>query len=706
MVADGKKYASPQATGGAGNSFEHRVQAYYLLLLINGHPTGLGLGPLVQIQFQGQTSGLATDDIICTHQLGDTRTRVYMQCKITLHARASDSAFCKALTGAWGDFAGGSDGDGGSFTRGVDRLVVVCDPATSSESMKDAAHVTELARASVGAQDFAHKCTYKKTSKMLDTIRTVVMPQAQGGEEEATQLWAFLKSLWFYRHDLNAEGSVENSAIMAMIAGHFGAEPSPTFIWARLVLLATQLNRNGATVDRQTILEHLGPELATRTEPDPGRVNVRAASPFLLPSSAGLPGIARFPFNSPLQAFEKIPELQGFDFHGVTAEPVSALLALRGLRVRAYFEEDRISASRVFQDALRRSLWALDSMAGSFDDKACLALFVLLNADNPQLQYQAVLWARGYRISDLKASNEVVESLEKIDFYFNRGVFGREWRLQDAERTRVIRSGVRELRTLDITRELQAKSFRAMTGQPEPPECEDPQELDRFWSMRWNAFDLGYDYRHPEHHTASQAGIAGVVTFEALMRVVQGGCVSEALGHYELCTSELTFDRLLSARVDLAAHVTRGMQRLSGNDSLVLAELDKLLEASLAGAEAGLSRGRLTVLPVPREFRLLADEVFDLDFENISLLPAFEEQARAAHGATRSEQLEFVAESVRHRPPYTAPYTLMGSGSLYADLILARMLRSKLFANSRSEGEAANMHGLGVEQLRITKVFD
>ena len=218
MVADGKKYASPQATGGAGNSFEHRVQAYYLLLLINGHPTGLGLGPLVQIQFQGQMSGLATDDIICTHQLGDTRTRVYMQCKITLHARASDSAFCKALTGAWGDFAGGSDSDGGSFTRGVDRLVLVYDPATSSESMKDAAHVTELARASVGAQDFAHKCTYKKTSKMLDTIRTVVMPQAQGGEEEATQLWAFLKSLWFYRHDLNAEGSVENSAI---ITQHF-----------------------------------------------------------------------------------------------------------------------------------------------------------------------------------------------------------------------------------------------------------------------------------------------------------------------------------------------------------------------------------------------------------------------------------------------------------------------------------------------------
>ena len=52
------------------------------------------------------------------------------------------------------------------------------------------------------------------------------------------------------------------------------------------------------------------------------------------PRDAGLPGLARFPFNSPLQAFEKIPELQGFDFHGVTAEPVSALLALRGLRLQ------------------------------------------------------------------------------------------------------------------------------------------------------------------------------------------------------------------------------------------------------------------------------------------------------------------------------------------------------------------------------------
>lgn len=705
MVVDGKKNASPLATGGAGNSFEHLVQAYYLLLLINGHSTDLGCGPLVQVQFQGQMSGLVTDDIICTHQQGEIRTRIYMQCKITLHARASDGAFSKALKGAWDDFVGGSDRDGSSFTRGVDRLVVVYDPSTSSESMKDVAHVTELARASVGAQDFAHKCTYKKTSKVLEAIRAVVMPEAQGGEEDATQLWAFLKSLWFYRHDLNAEGSVENSAIMSMIVGHFGTELSPIFIWARLARLATKLNRDGATVDRQTILEHLGPELATRIKPDQGWVNAREASPFLLASNAGRPGIARFPFNSPLQAFEKIPELQGFNFDGVTAEPVGALLALRGLRVRAYFEEDRVSASRVFQDALQRSLRALDSMAGSFDDKACLALFVLLNAANPQLQYQAVLWARGYWISDLKASNEVVESLEKIDFYLNRGVFGREWRLKAAERDRVIRVGVQSLRFPDIDRELHARFFRAMTGQPEPPECEDPQELDRFWSMRWNAFDLGYDYRHPEYSSASLGGVAGVATFEALMRVVQGGCVSEALGYYELCTSELTFDRLLSARVDLAAHVTRDMQRLSGNDSLVLSELDKLLGACLPGAEAGLSRGCLTVLPVPREFPLLADEVFDLDFENISLLPAFEAQARTAHWATRSEQLEFVAVSVRHRPPYTAPYTLMGSGSLYADLILARMLRSKLFANSRSEGEAANMHGLGVELLHINKVF-
>ena len=705
MVSDGKKNASPLATGGAGNSFEHLVQAYYLLLLINGQPTGLGCGPLVQIQFQGQASGLATDDIICTHQQGDVRTRIYMQCKITLHPRACDTAFCKALTGAWGDFVGGSDTGGSPFTRGVDRLVVVYDPATSSESMKDAAHLTELARHSVGVQDFAHKCAYKKTSKMLNTIRAVVMPDALGSEEESTQLWAFLKSLWFYRHDLNAAGSVENNAIVSMIAGYFGAEQSPTFIWAKLVLYATQFNRHGATVDRQTLQRHLGPELAIRTAPIQGRLNPRGASPLQLPSSDCLPAIARFPFNSPLQAFEKIPELLGFNFAWVTTEAEGALLALRSLRVRAYFEDDSEGSSWVFQSALQRSLLALDSMAGSFDDKACLALFVLLNAANLQLQYKALLWARGYQVSDPKASNEVVESLEKIDFYFNRYVPGREWRLQEAERSRLIRDGVRDLRTYDFLRHLYDRMFLQVMEQPVPPECEEPLELDRFWFMRWNAFDLGYDYRHPEYPSASLAGTAGVVTFEALMRVVQAGCVSEALGNYELCTSELTFDRLLGARVDLAAHVTRGMQRLSANDALVLAELDKLLGACMAGAEAGLSRGRLTVLPVPREFPLLSEEVFDLDFENISLSPAFEAQARLDHDQDRNEELESVAESGKHRPHYTSPYSLTGSSSLLADLILASILRSKVFANSRREGLAANKHGLGVEQLRISKVF-
>lgn len=212
------------------------------------------------------------------------------------------------------------------------------------------------------------------------------------------------------------------------------------------------------------------------------------------------------------------------------------------------------------------------------------------------------------------------------------------------------------------------------------------------------AIDDAYpDYRHPALDSSAWTGTMGVVSFEALMKAVRSGCVAKVLSNYQLCTSEPTFERLLNAFAELSSHVHNRVTNISANDAYILEEMKKLLSSSVAGKARSYATNMLIVLPIQGHFPLCNCEVINLPFKNISLAPAFVDTARQEHIA--------LADAYAGCKKYTDLQSLWGFETIYADVMLAMTLRTKMFANSETEAKVANMHGIGVSQLNMQPIF-
>lgn len=220
---------------------------------------------------------------------------------------------------------------------------------------------------------------------------------------------------------------------------------------------------------------------------------------------------------------------------------------------------------------------------------------------------------------------------------------------------------------------------------------------ERFNEMRSAIGDNYPSYRHPTHDTAAWPWTSGVATFEVLIRAVRCGCVGELLAKYSICTSEPSFERLLNAHAELSAHVALKIRCISDDDVYILHELEQLIGNAVAGRATGLVKGQLVVLPVQRNIPLNGEDLINLPFANISLAPEREAQARSEH-----EELYDSDPKQQYCVPSASLWT---EHTIYADIMLAMTLRTKLFANSAREAEIANQHGIGVSQVALTPRF-
>ena len=78
--------SNPASTGGAGVTFEARVQAAHLLAMLVGGPApGMSEGSVVQLQFQAKVHGYMLDDLVCHSRLQNSSTaKALVQIKRTL----------------------------------------------------------------------------------------------------------------------------------------------------------------------------------------------------------------------------------------------------------------------------------------------------------------------------------------------------------------------------------------------------------------------------------------------------------------------------------------------------------------------------------------------------------------------------------------------------------------------------------------------
>lgn len=256
--------SNPASTGGAGVTFENRVQASRLLAMCLGDPIpGKTDGRVVELRFQARVHGHHTDDLVCTFEdLARVQSRVLLQMKRTVSPRESNEAFSDALSSAWTDFNNPTQ-----FTRGQDVLFLVYDNA-STHAMTAAAAVTTWARRSANAEEFEHKVTQANFSnaanrQALAAIRAVASKCA-GRQITRDEVFEFAKHLNFYPQDLDGDGTAEHVGYLRSIrsaATLSGQGVEPNEVWAALVALCASLNKDAATVTFDNIAQVLGSRL-------------------------------------------------------------------------------------------------------------------------------------------------------------------------------------------------------------------------------------------------------------------------------------------------------------------------------------------------------------------------------------------------------------------------------------------------------------
>lgn len=260
-----KRLASPTSTGGAGVTYEVRVQASYLLAMFAGSPTAvLPDAAVVELRFQGRVHGYHTDDLICTLRLDDGSTlKALLQVKLTLKAIPSNGPFSESLIAAWYDCQ-----DTSLFQRGRDRLVVVYSRDADGSGIYVASQLTQFARTSLTGAELVRKATAegfssKQQRGVFETIK-VVLTKELGAEPSSDELHDFLRHLWFVPHALATDETPEVASIFGSIKLILGAElgGSPRSIWALLTTACQGLNKDAASLSFANLDTQLSPKLA------------------------------------------------------------------------------------------------------------------------------------------------------------------------------------------------------------------------------------------------------------------------------------------------------------------------------------------------------------------------------------------------------------------------------------------------------------
>jgi hypothetical protein len=669
---------SSVSTSGAGYDFQHKVQAYYLLKLIDGKPTSAGR--VIKIQFQARYEGIKTDDLVCTFEKGSKTVRVFMQCKSSIKARQSDPEFSSAILDAWSDFSAACIDPYHIFDVKHDQLALVYNADCASESMRTVRRVIQLAKNSTDPSDFLKKCHSKQHQEILGIIYKIVQPT--GEEVPAKALWKFLCVLNWTSYQFEGNVSIHHDEVLSMIAGCTDDPESANLIWMGLIQSATVLDSFGATVDVDNVWDRVDSAILRSLTKCVRQINVEQK-------------LYAFPWGAELWAVQALNNYRKYGNKLIFLPADDLLLCLRALRITSWLS-NQSESSEIFSALSIEIVSNFDALSGTFDEKAALALFLMLNLPQPQIQRDLVNWAVRCASGPFRLNTSDVELTFRALYlyYYNEDVAGAERLEKYLDHNRNRKFGISGLRFKSTSLFISHWAYRYFDDSD--ADSSEPFST-KFEEMRYAIGDTYPDYRHPEYDTSALPGNVGVISFQALMKMARGGSVGEVLSKYRLCTSEQTFERLLNAYAEISAHLKNNITYISANDAYICRELEKLLSNSVADAARNLVDNKLTVLPIQSHFPISFNEVINVPFENISLATEFEQAAREEH--------DDLMDDVVLEENYARANRLWSSDTIFADVLLAMTLRMKLFGNSRSEAEVANLNGIGVSQINIKPIF-
>lgn len=207
---------SPEATGQAGASFEHHVDAAFLaFLLVRGTPPFLLNCELVQVHLQAGHLDWETDDLLLVGLGADGNQRLAaIQVKRTFVLRPSDKDCVEVFSRAWADFR--SD----RFEIGRDVVGLITRPC-GAETQRGLRILIDSARAATNGSDLRRRLSIpgyrdKAALKFYTVIRGII-ETSHGEEISDDEMIEFLRHFDFSPLDLNSTSSVTEALLLTFL---------------------------------------------------------------------------------------------------------------------------------------------------------------------------------------------------------------------------------------------------------------------------------------------------------------------------------------------------------------------------------------------------------------------------------------------------------------------------------------------------------
>lgn len=263
--------ANPYSTGGGGEQFESKVAAYYLsVMLARTSVRGLDAGPLTTVGFQTGPEDWLLDDLLLAVGSGGLVRRLALQVRSNFSPTASDKGFQEIRSKAWRLFLGQTPVQ---FDPSRDRMGIATGPLGSGVK----GQLLELLGWAKSLHDpkiFFSRARQPRVSSAakrgyLDLFSCPTDICGEQGPSEA-QFHQFLRCLVVIDFDFHAPNSVSESECIERCQ-RLLEDPSPTkaqLLWQSLVAIAAEHKKNGGSLDCQSLLRLIPPDLRLNDLPD------------------------------------------------------------------------------------------------------------------------------------------------------------------------------------------------------------------------------------------------------------------------------------------------------------------------------------------------------------------------------------------------------------------------------------------------------
>ena len=238
------KLSNSFSTGGGGISFEHQVQAMFLLsLLVDGFCPAMN-EPTKRVCFQTKYLHFDTDDLMVITKRGELDGKMLCSIKHKIVPTEKNQIFKEVIASAWKDF--NKDG----FDKKRDRIALIVS-VISPKKLSSLRFLHDLANTTIDEDDFYTKVSLEhfsneENTEMLNILENLITSFDDKNENLKREVWNFCKVFIILLFDLNYTNSINKTLSESLIKCKSHEEPC--LVWSKLVEYASYCDKNSASI--------------------------------------------------------------------------------------------------------------------------------------------------------------------------------------------------------------------------------------------------------------------------------------------------------------------------------------------------------------------------------------------------------------------------------------------------------------------------